>query len=154
DSVDGDVQNRFYLGGGLRISTALWRVYETINSDLFDIHRVRHVIEPEVNFFASTQSVDHNELFIYDSQVDQINDIQAAQIALRQRWQTKRGGPGRWRNVDFLTLGISADLFANQPPPAELAPQSFRGVFFPTLPEASIPRNSLNMDLTWRVSDT
>jgi hypothetical protein len=33
-------------------------------------------------------------------------------------------------------------------------PTNFRGLFFDSLPEASIPRNSINSDATWRVSDT
>ena len=71
--------------------------------------------------------------------IDAINDISAAQIALRQRWQTKRGGPGRWRSVDFFTFNVEGNFFANQPDDDELAPTRFRGLFFDSLPEASIP---------------
>jgi hypothetical protein len=35
-----------------------------------------------------------------------------------------------------------------------LAPVAFRGLYFSTLPEASVPRNSINADGTWRMSDT
>jgi hypothetical protein len=150
----GQTENRFYEGAGTRISTAFWKVNDTAESDLFDIHRIRHVVEPEVNLFTSASSVDADNLYIYDEDVDRINDITAAQLALHQTWQTKRGGPGRWRNVDFLTWNVEGDFFANAPPDRELDPSNFRGLFYDSLPEASIPRDAINSDAQWRLSDT
>jgi hypothetical protein len=147
-------QNRLMAGGGVKLTTAFWKVDDSFESDLFDIHRVRHVIEPEINLFASAQSIDQSRLVIYDPNVDAVNDVQAVQVALRQRWQTKRGGPGRWRSVDFFTLDLYGDFFANQPDPRFRDPVDFRGLYFSSLPEASLPRNSFNADATWRLSDT
>ncbi|MGH7176023.1 MAG: LPS assembly protein LptD, partial [Tepidisphaeraceae bacterium] len=154
DSPDGGSENRFLVAAGLRVATAFWRVDDTAESNLFDIHRVRHVIEPEMNLFTSYSTVDRDDLFIYDENVDAINDISAAQFAIRQRWQTKRGGAGNFRSVDFFTLNVELNLFANQPSESDLNPAGFRGLFFFSDPEASIPRNSLNADALWRVSDT
>src|SRR5690606_12066152 len=106
DSPDDDRQNRVLAGAGVRLTTAFWGVDNAFQSRLFDINRVRHVVEPEVHLFTSAASVDANEIFIFDEQVDRVHDITAAQIGVRQRWQTKRGGPGRWRSVDFLTLDL------------------------------------------------
>lgn len=92
-------------------------------------------------------------MYVYEENVDAIHDLSAMQVALRQRWQTKRGGPGRWRSVDFFTLNLEANLFANQPNDDERAPVGFRGLYFPSTPEASVPRNSANADATWRISD-
>jgi lipopolysaccharide export system protein LptA len=153
DSVDGGTLNRLYGGAGVRASTAFWKVDDTAQSDLFDIHRLRHVIEPEVNLFAGVENKDRNDVFIYDEPIDQIWDISAVQLALRQRWQTKRGGPGNWRSVDFFALNVELNLFANEPH-NDLPPEGFRGLFFNTAPEASIPRNSINTDALWRISDT
>jgi hypothetical protein len=86
--------------------------------------------------------------------VDPINDVTGVELALDQRWQTKRGGPDRWRSVDVFTLNMSANLFTHKPPTSELAPVAFRGLFFDSLPEDSIPRDSLNSDATWRLSDS
>ena len=126
---------------------------DSVESDLFDLHRLRHVIEPEVNLFTSAETVHRDEVYLYDPRVDAVNDVSAAQIALHQRWQTYRGGPGRWRSVDFLTLDVEADLFANQPSRKTLNPYGFRGLFFPSEPEISIPRNAINGNLQWRISD-
>ncbi|MDB5319450.1 MAG: hypothetical protein JWN40_1081 [Phycisphaerales bacterium] len=146
--------DRILAGAGLRMTTAFWKVDDSAKSEIFDIHRLRHVVEPEVNLFTSAQTLSRDHFYQYDEQVDEINDISAVQIALHQRWQTKRGGPGRWRSVDFFTLNVEANFFANKPPDDPLGPNSFRGLFFSDLPEASLPRNSLNADATWRVSDT
>ncbi len=126
-------------GGGVRLTTDFWRVDDAVQSDLFDLHRLRHVVTPEVTLFASGQTVDQNRLYIYDPQRDALNDVQAAQLALRQRWQTKRGGPGKWRSVDFLTLDVYANLFANQPAVRFRDPADFRSVFLQSEPEYSLP---------------
>jgi lipopolysaccharide assembly outer membrane protein LptD (OstA) len=145
---------RLFAGAGLRMTTAFWKVDDTAKSELLDIHRLRHVIEPELNLFTSAQSTSRDHLLQYDEPIDEINDITAVQIALHQRWQTKRGGPGRWRSVDFFSLNVEANFFMNKPPDSELAPTAFRGLYFVTEPEASLPRNSINSDAIWRVSDT
>src|SRR5205823_2271739 len=44
--------------------------------------------------------------------------------------------------------------YTNQPSDADRIPDSFRGLFYPSIPEASIPRNSVNADSSWRISDT
>jgi lipopolysaccharide assembly outer membrane protein LptD (OstA) len=146
--------DRLFAGAGLRMTTAFWKVDDSAKSEIFDIHRMRHVVEPEVNVFTSAQSLSRDHFYQYDEPVDEINDISAVQFALHQRWQTKRGGAGRWRSVDFFSLNVEANFFANKPPDDELAPVAFRGLYYSSLPEASLPRNSLNADATWRVSDT
>jgi hypothetical protein len=154
DSPDQGSQTRLTFAAGARVSTAFWRVDDTAQSDLFDIHRIRHVVEPELNLFTSTSTVDRNDVFIYDEPVDAINDISAVQLALRQRWQTKRGGAGQWRSVDFFSLNVEGNFFANKPDEVDDQLSRFRGLFFPSLPEASVPRDSINADALWRVSDT
>ncbi len=153
DSPEGGNKNRLYAGTGVRINTAFWRVDDTAVSHLFDIHRIRHVVEPEVHLYTSASTLDRSEIYDYD-EVDSINDITAGQVALRQRWQTKRGGPGRWRSVDFFTLNVEGNFFANQPDDALIAPTNFRSLFFSSEPERSIPRNGINTDASWRVADT
>ena len=150
---DGGTQHRVYAAVGTRVNTAFWKIDDTAKSETFDIHRLRHIIEPSANVYASGTTVDRTDVYIYDEEVDGIHDVGAANLALRQRWQTKRGGPGRWRNVDFLTLNVEGNAFFNQPRDEDLRPTAFRGLFFSSSPETSVPRNSVNTDATWRVSD-
>jgi lipopolysaccharide assembly outer membrane protein LptD (OstA) len=149
----GGTADRIFATTGIRFNTQFWNIDNDVHSDLFDLHRVRHIIEPELHLFASASNHDPSDLWIYDESVDRLWDVQAAQIALRQRWQTKRGGPGNWRTVDFFTLDLEANFFTNQPPPTQLVPAGFRGLFFSSMPEMSTPRNSINADATWRISD-
>jgi hypothetical protein len=154
ESPVGGAQNRAFAGAGVRVNTQFWKIDNTPESDFFDIHRVRHIIEPEIHLWTSAQNVDPEKLYIYDELVDKQYDASAVQFALRQRWQTKRGGPGDWRSVDFLRFNVEANFFSNKPSDADVAPGNFRGIFYPTLTEFSTPRDSVNMDAQWRISDT
>ena len=153
DSPDDGAKNRFLGGMGAKLTTAFWKVDDTVESDLLDLHRLRHIVEPEINLFTSAETVHRGDVYQFDDQVDTVNDISAASFALHQRWQTYRGGPGRWRSVDFLSLDLEADLYANQPSRQQLNPYGFRGLFFPSEPEISVPRNALSGNLQWRISD-
>jgi len=147
-------EDRVYGGAGMRVATSFWRTDDSVKSDFWDMYRLRHVIEPSINVFASADNVNADHLYIYDEQIDDIHDIEAVQFALNQRWETMRGGPDRWRSSDVFTLNLEANIFAHKPPDPELAPKSFRGLFFDSLPETSIPRDSVNGDFMWRISDT
>jgi lipopolysaccharide export system protein LptA len=162
DSPEDEAKDRILGGVGIRASTQFFKVYDGVQSDLLDVHRLRHVVEPQMHLFASAQTTDRQELYQYDEGVDGISDIMAANFNIRQRFQTKRGAPGRERSVDFLTLNTGIVLFANEPDEIEnlssgpnfATADAFRGVFFGSMPEASIPRSTAYADLIWRVTDT
>lgn len=154
DSPDGDEKTRLFGGGGARMSTTFWAVDNDFNSELFDVHRIRHIIQPEINLYSSGTTVDADHLYDYDPDVDAISDISAAQVALHQRWETMRGGPGNWRSSDLLDLNVEGNFFANQPSAEFLNPVGFRGIFFPEDPEDSVARQGINADSTWHISDT
>ncbi len=153
ESVEGGSTDRLYVGGGMRLTTAFWKVDDSAQSDLFDIHRVRHVMEPMINVYGATSTTEASKLLIYDEQIENTHDIGAVQIALNNRWQTKRGGPGNWRSADFFTLNLEGNFFFNQPQDKEIQPTDFRGLFFVSNPESSLPRNSFNVEYDWRISD-
>ncbi len=169
DSPSDGAENRLLGGVGAKITTSFWRIDDSAHSDFWDIHRVRHVIEPELHLFASVSTTDRDDVYIYDEAIDGINDVAAASFFVRQRWQTKRGGPGKWRNADFLALNLGVIGFANTPDepvnvdrladPGEprvgpLNAAAFRGLFFNSAPEASIARSSVMGDALWRISDS
>ena len=137
NSPDGDAQSRLMAGAGTRVSTQFWKTDPAAESDFFDIHQLRHVIQPEMNFFTSAMNTQRNQVFVYDQEVDAINDISAGQFAIHQRWETKRGGPGAWRSVDIFTLNVEVDAFVNKPAKIFNYPNSFRGLFFGSYPEES-----------------
>ena len=159
----GGDEHRLLGALGLRASVAFVKVDDGVRSGLFDVNRVRHVIEPGVHLFASAQTGGREDVYVYESFRDGYSDLSAASVSLRQRWQTKRGGPGRERTVDFLTLDVALDLFGNTPPEVgrpiatdaePFTAEGFRGFFFETRPENSIARDALNAEGLWRISDT
>jgi hypothetical protein len=154
DTPEGDAKDRVYGAMGIRMTTDFWKVDDDAQSDLFDINRVRHIIEPEVNLYTSGENVDRSQLYIYDENVDGLSDVSAAEFALHQRWETYRGAPGKQQSVAFLTWNVSADVFTNPPKDTGLLPNNFRGLYFPSDPEASIPRDAVNSDATWLMSDS
>lgn len=164
-----DSVNRGIAGGGLRMTTEFWRVDDYAQSDLWDLHRVRHVIEPELNVFGMVGGTKPNDVYIFDEPVDDASAISGTQIALHQRWQTKRGVPDKMQSVDFLSWNIEGNFFFAKPDdptyigpdglPRPLGrndpdPSNFRGLFFPSAPEQSLARNSVNSDQAWRISDS
>ena len=153
ECVEGGSTDRLYVGGGLRLTTAFWKVDDNAQSDLFDIHRVRHVLEPMINVYGATSTTEASKALIYDEPVENIHDIGAVQIALNNRWQTKRGGPGNWHSSDFFMLNLEGNFFFNQPQDKEIQPTDFRGLFFVSNPESSLPRNAFNVEYEWRISD-
>ena len=152
-SADGPGIDRISTAGGVRMTTAFWKVDDSVKSDLFDLQRLRHVIEPSINLYAGAETAERHELLIYDEPIDAAAGITVAQVAINQRWQTKRGGPGKWRSVDVFTLNTEANFFINQPPQRELDPLGFRGIYFFSEPEASLARDSINVDAEWDISD-
>lgn len=154
ESIEGGAEERLYVAAGLRLGTAFWRVDDSVKSRLFDLNRLRHVIEPSLNLYVSAQSTEMQDLLIYDEQIDRIADLGAISLAYNQRWQSKRGGPGRWRSVDVFKLNSQVNLFFNEPDEEDFPTASFRGIFYPALPEASIARDSVNVDGQWQVSDS
>ncbi|MCB9848974.1 MAG: LPS assembly protein LptD [Phycisphaeraceae bacterium] len=103
-ATGNDDQHRLWGAAGLRLATTLMHVDEFAESRLFDIHRLRHVVEPSATFWASDTSLNRDELPLYEHDVEGINSGKAYRLGLRNTWQTQRGGPGHWRSVDWLTL--------------------------------------------------
>jgi hypothetical protein len=79
--------------GGVRMSVApFWCVYPDVESRLWDLHQLRHVIEPSLEAVAYAAS---------DVVAEQRDTLD---LEILQRWQTKRGLVGHRRTVDWLTL--------------------------------------------------
>ncbi len=48
------------------------------------------------------------------SNIDTLDDIEVIQLGVRQRWQTKRGFPGREHIIDWMTLNLTGSIFPRQ----------------------------------------
>jgi hypothetical protein len=144
---DGGV-TRLFGQYGIRSNMYFSKTDPSIQSRLFDINGIRHILKPEVIAWASHNTTDPSEVYPFDPGIENIHDFDGVTLGLRQRWQTKRGGPGRWRTVDWVTLDLEMGAFNDSP---SATPQT--GGTFTSRPENSIARNFVNMDFMYRISD-
>jgi hypothetical protein len=98
---------------GVRMSTQpFWRVYPGVESRLWDLHGLRHTIQPSVTAVSYLA-----------------NDVVAEQrdtldLGVLQRWQTKRGPAGRRRTVDWLRLDVDF-VWVNNSSDEDFGPNRF-----------------------------
>jgi len=159
DGTAADPEDQVWFAeAGARLSTRYWRIYPDVNSELWDLNQIRHIIRPHLLAVGYTEN---------DPTIEQ-RDI--LQIGISQRLQTKRGPADSLRTVDWMRLDLdvtwvndSADtpagpsrLLWNKPfiPLVDTFDTSFppndrrtSAIFGPI-------RNYFGADYTWRLSDT
>jgi len=141
--------DRVHGTAGVRAGTQLWRLFEDVNSTLFDVNGVRHIIKPEMTTWYSASNRRSLDLHPFDEGIEDIDDFYGTSLALRQRWQTKRGGPGEWRVVDWIVFDVEANFFGHAPTRLDEI-----GRFCEYRPENSIARSHITTDFLYRISDT
>lgn len=104
NGFDEDESTRLWGAAGLTVSTAMHRVYNGVDSNLFDLHRLRHIIEPSATIWTATSNVDSETFPVYDESVESLAEGTAFRVGITNTFQTQRGGPGAWRNVDWLVI--------------------------------------------------
>ena len=150
----GDSTTRLWGGGGIRSSMQFWKVYDDVQSTFFDLHRIRHVVEPQFNIFAGGANVDRKDLQPFDRSVEGITGSSGMQVSVTQKWQTKRGGEGHWRDVDWLVLNVSWNQFWNKDQTGAFFPMApTRGYYFMSRPDLSLATDSITLDAVWRVGE-
>jgi hypothetical protein len=145
---NADSQYRYWYSGGVRTSTQITRVDNSVDSQLFDLHRTRHIIEPSATLWYAGANLSQNDFPTYDDNVESIATGTVGNFNVAQTWQTKRGGPGRWRDVEVLKVntGITGSTEdTDRESPIER--------FFTYRPEYSQLGNFLNADAAWQVTD-
>lgn len=147
NSGGGD-EFRLWGAAGVTMSTSVFRVDDAVDSRVFDLHRMRHIIEPTVTLWHAGTTVDDSELPVYDTDVESLLEGSAVRVGLNQTWQTKRGGPGRWRSVDVFTLNLeyvwhSDDAFE----------RSTVGRYYTARPELGSAGEFVRAAGTWKVSE-
>jgi hypothetical protein len=150
EDISGEESNyRLWGALGSRLHTSFSRTYADVENRLLDLHRVRHIIEPNVDVFIMGSTVDQYDFLTYDETVEPLAEGFGIKGGVRQTLQTQRGGPGRWRNVDWLIVDQnfvyrSDDADVDQPLPR----------LFGFRPEYSIGGSHYHTEVLWMVSDT
>ena len=115
---------------------------------MFDLHRLRHIVEPAVTLWHASSNVTQGALPVYDPRVEGINTGTAARFGLKQTWQTYRGGPGRWRSVDVFVLNtdyVWASSDSDRTSPI--------GRWVDARPEYSVLGEYFTADALWQTTD-
>ena len=150
DTPAGGGELRPYGQVGAKANIHMWRVYNNVESRLWDVHRLKHVMTPEVTALVSgAGNVRPPDLYPMDSDIEGIDGLGGAVFALRNVLQTKRGPADDRKNVDWMRLDLSLGFYGNTD-----ARVPSDGRFFWYRPEHSLGRNHLNMDYEWQISDT
>lgn len=89
---------------GLRLSSEYWNLYREVQSRLWDIDGLRHVIRPELDTAIYTES---NQL---------VRQHNVVHLELSQRLQTRRGPAGDQRTVDWMRLDLGGTWFEDDEP--------------------------------------
>jgi hypothetical protein len=147
-SPDADERERLWGAAGVRIGTEFHRVDNAVESRLFDLHRVRHIVAPSVTVWTAGTTIDRADLPVYDEGVESIAEGTAVRLAVDQVWQTQRGGPGRWRSVDVFSLSTELVLSSD-----DVDKESPIGRYFDYRPELSNLGNYGTVDAVWQVSE-
>jgi len=139
---------RVWWAGGAWVSTEFHRVDNSVESRVFDLHRIRHIIEPSVTLWHAETNVSADDLPVFDDDVELLGDGSLVRVGVDQTWQTKRGGPGRWRSVDVLEIDAeyvwAADSASRGTP---------IGRFFDFRPELGNPQTFGAGRFIWRASE-
>ncbi|MCA9297667.1 MAG: LPS assembly protein LptD, partial [Phycisphaerales bacterium] len=134
---------------GIEASTTLTKVDNSVDSALFDLHRIRHTVRPSVTLWHSESTIDAVDLPVYDDDVESITEGTAVRVAVDQTWQTKRGGPGRWRDEDVFQLGVEYVHFGT-----DSDRQSPIARWFDWRPELSNPGEFLGASGLWKATNS
>jgi len=132
---------------GARAATQAWRVYDNVESDFWDLHRLRHINIFDVSAYAATNNVRSAELIPFDVAeagtpvVQGVDETGVVELGWRQRFQTQRGPEGDRHSIDWLTLDLEAVFYNNRRRP-EIAPDG-RQAF-----------NRIDFATDWRVTDS
>ncbi len=139
---------RLWYGAGARVSTTMQRVDDSVDSRLFDLHRMRHVVTPYGTVWQSGTNVDRADLPVYDEDVEGIAEGGIASFGVDQTWQTQRGKAGHWHSVDVFKLNIAYTDSSR-----DSDRESPIGRFVDYRPELSNVGNFFTADGVWQVSD-
>ena len=142
-------QQRLWGMAGARLHTTFSRTYPDVESAVFDLHQLRHTIEPNIDIFLAGSTINPENIPVFDPDVEGIREGAGARFGLRHILQTQRGGPGRWRSVDWLV--INTDLVACSDD-ADTSTDPAR--FFSFRPEYSTGGDHFYGDIAWMLSDS
>lgn len=147
-SSGADEPYRLFGAVGTTFATEIQKIDNNVESRLFDLHRIRHIVAPSLTVWYADSTIEGGDLPPFDPEVEGIADGATTRFAIDQTWQTQRGGPGRWRSVDVFKLSAAAVWSSD-----EMDEESPIGRFLDYRPELSNPGDYLSLGGTWLVTE-
>ncbi|MCJ7545138.1 MAG: hypothetical protein MUP47_11380 [Phycisphaerae bacterium] len=147
-----DSQCRPYGQIGQRANLHIWRVYDGISSRVWDLNGLKHIITPEATLFASDNSgIRREDMYLMDGAIEEhLLRLGGASVGVYQRLQTKRVRAGKEEIVDWMRINVVAGAFDSD----DQDTHTSGGDLYWYRPEYSIPRNFVNFQYDWQISDT
>jgi len=99
-----DDQVRYWGGIGLRAATSIVRINNAVRSQLLDLDRIRHIIQPSATVMFTDTTLDRADLPVYDERVEAIGEGGLVRAGVTSTWQTKRAALDGERSVDWLMV--------------------------------------------------
>ncbi len=140
---------RFQGGGGVRTSTEFVRTFDQFSNSLLDVNQVRHILEPHADLFWYGSTIDPDALPVFDPEVEGLSEGGGLRIGMTNTLQTKRGGPGRWRSVDWLRVRTDLILRSDDADTDADVPR-----FYEYRPEYALGGDHFYTEMLWMVTDT
>lgn len=147
-SSDSDAV-RAFGAAAIRFATQIQHVDNTVNDRVLDLHRLRHIIEPSVLLWYGYADVNEEDLPVYDMDVESLATGALVEFGLKNTWQTQRGGPGRWRSVDVLSIDTTLALVGDDANRESPSPRIYE-----LWPEYSQLADHARGSVVWLLSDT
>lgn len=137
---------------GMRGSTWLSKVYNDAQSDLLDINRIRHIIQPHFATWWGHSNTRSELITPFDEGIETIDAHYGFLIGAKQIWQTKRGANDKLRTTDLLTLNTEIGIFGGDEDVPRL--DQSNGWVNPYRPEDSRANNYFGIDTQYRITDS
>lgn len=142
-------RTRLWGSAGVRANTQIQRIDDSVESRFFDLHRMRHIVEPGITAWQAGTTVQRADLPVYDDAVENIAEGGMVRLGVDQTWQTERGSreAGKFHTVDVFKLNTDF-VFAS----GDTDPKTPFGRWLDFRPELSNPGNFFNAEGQWQVS--
>lgn len=144
-----DEAQRLWGSVGVRLDTQFSKTYNQFESQLLDVHRIRHILQPNANLYLSGSSLNSDDLPVFDPTVERLQDGPGARVGLRNTLETQRGGAGQWRSVEWLVVNTDLVFQGRGNTPDTLVSR-----FIEFRPEENLGDDHFHADAMWQVSDT
>jgi len=144
-----DSQFRLWGMVGTRIHTHFSRTYRNVNMPVLDVHQLRHIIEPSGELWIAGTTIEREDLPVFDPDVEGITEGIGGRVGMRNTLQTQRGGPGRWRTVDWMVLNTDIVLRSDDGNTDQRLAR-----YIAHRPEFSRGGDHFHADLAWMVSES